>query len=137
VVVAAHPGGGQPLRLGRLQQPEGAGHLQAGLLPHGRDGVDHLVEEPFARASHGHHDAELGGAGRPGGPRRLEHIVEVEEGEDVDAGVEVGRLGAEGAVLGAGAGLGVDEALQLHVRATPSETDPMGQGDQGRQFVEG
>ena len=104
VVVPAHAGGGQALRLGRRP---GA---RASRPPRGRsrsrtavDGVDHLVEEPFARAPHGDHDAELGGAGRLRGPGRLQHLVEVEEGVDVDAGVEVGRLGAEGAVLGAGA----------------------------------
>ena len=48
-------------------------------VPHSVDRLDHLVEQPLARAPHGHHDAELGGAGRLGGPGGLQHLVEVEE----------------------------------------------------------
>ena len=72
-----------------------------------------------------------------GGPGRLQHLVEVEEGIHLDAGVEVGRLRAEGAVLGAGPRLGVDEALQLHLRPAPGQPHPVGQRDQRRQLVEG
>jgi hypothetical protein len=137
VVVAAHPGVGEAFRLVGLEETEGAGDLQARLLPHRRHGVDDLVEEPLARAPDRHHDAELGRPGVTGGPGGGEDLVEVQEGVDVDAGVEVGRLRAEGAVLGAGAGLGVDEALELDLRAAPGQAHPVGQGDQRRQLVEG
>src|SRR5438046_2905317 len=64
-------------------------------------------------APHGDDDAELGRARVACRPRCRDDVVEVEEGEHVDTGLEPGGLRAERAVLGARARLGVDEALEL------------------------
>jgi hypothetical protein len=59
-----------------------------------------------------------------------EHLVEIEEGIDVDVGVEAGRLRAERTVLGAGAGLAVDQALELDFRPAVVEPHPVREGHQ-------
>ena len=51
---------------GRVEEAERARDLQAGLVLHRLDGVDHLGEQPLLRTAHGHDDAELGGAGVAG-----------------------------------------------------------------------
>ncbi len=72
--------------------------------------------------------------GRAGG---AEHLVEVEERVHVDVGVVAGGLRAEGAVLGARARLGVDEALELDLGAAVGEAHPVGEGDEIGEGLEG
>ena len=61
-----------------------------------------------------------------------EHLVGVEEGGGLDRGVEAGGLGAEVAVLGAAAGLGRQDALDLDLGTAPGQADLVGQGGQRR-----
>ena len=91
-----------------------------------------LREQPFLGPAHRDDDAELRGAGVAGGAGRGEHLVEVEERIDVDVGGVAGRLRAEGAVLGAGARLGVDQALELDRRRRSSRAAPGGRARRGR-----
>ena len=68
--------------------------------------------------------------------RGPEHLVEVEEGIDVDVGVEARRLRTERAVLGARAGLAVDQALELDLGTAIFEPHAMGERYERRKFVE-
>ena len=65
-----------------------------------------------------------------------EDLVDVEEREHVDAGVEPDRLGAERAVFGARARLGVDQALELHLGPAPRQAHLVGERDERGQLVE-
>ncbi len=103
---------------------------------HGVDRVEHLAQESFLRAAHGDDDAELGGPGIASCSRRVDDLVEVQERVHVDAGVEPGRLRAERTVLGAGARLGVDEALELDLGSAVREPDAVRERDEVRQLVE-
>ena len=103
---------------------------------HAPDGLDDLAQEPLFGAAHRDDDAELRGARVARRTRRFEDLVDVEEGEHVDAGVEAHRLRAERAVFGAGARLGVDEALELDLGPAPREPHLVGERDQRRQLVE-
>ena len=71
-----------------------------------------------------------------GRARGGEHLVEVEEGVHVDAGVEPHRLRAERAVFGARARLGVDEALELDLGPAPREAHLVRERDERGQLVE-
>ena len=136
VVVAAHARGREPFGLLGLQQPERARDLEAGLALHASDRVDDAAEEPLFGPAHGHDDAELRGARVAGRARGVEDLVDVEEGEHVDAGVEPDRLRAERAVFGARARLGVDQALELHLGPAPRQAHLVGERDQRGQLVE-
>ncbi len=103
---------------------------------HGVDGLEHLPQQPFLRAAHGHDDAELGRARVASRACRRDHLVEVEEREHVDTGLEPGRLRAEGAVLGARARLGVDEALELDLGTAVGESNPVRERDDIGQLLE-
>ena len=76
------------------------------------------------------------GARVAGGARGGEDLVDVEEGEHVDAGVEPDRLGAERAVFRAGARLGVDQALELDLGPAPGQAHLVGEGDERGELVE-
>ena len=136
VVVPPHTRGGEPLRLPAIEEPERARNLETGLVVYRVHGVDDLAEEPLFGPAHRDDDAELCRAGDPGRARRLDHLLEVQERVDVDTGVEPHRLRAEGAVLGAGAGLGVDQALELHLGTAVRETHPVRERDQVGELVE-
>ena len=103
---------------------------------HRVDRVDHAPEEPLLGSAHGDDDAELGGARVARRARRVEDLVEIEEGVHVDAGAEAHRLRAERAVFGARARLGVDEALELDLGPAPRHPDLVRERDQRRQLVE-
>ena len=137
VVVAADARGREAIRLFGCQQPEGARDLEAGLALHRVDCVDDASEQPLLRAAHRDDDAELGRAGVTRCVRGREDLVDVEERIDVDARVVADRLRTERAVLGAGAGLGVDEALELHLGSAPRQPDLVRERDERRQLVEG
>ena len=136
VVVAAHARGREPLRLRRREQAERARHFEPGLAVDRVDRVDDLGEEALLGPAHGDDDAELRGAGVARRVRRSEHLVEVEEGVDVDVGVEARRLRAERAVFGARAGLAVDQALELDLGPAVLEPHAVGEGDERRKLVE-
>ena len=104
---------------------------------HRVDGVDHLVSSRSDRSANGDDDAELRGARGLRGAGGVEHLVEVEEGIDVDVGGVAGRLRAERAVLGARARLRVDEALELHRGPAVLEAHAVGEGDEVGEVVEG
>ena len=137
VVVATDPRGCEPFCLFGLQQPERARDLEPGLAVHHVDGVDDLAQQPFLRTAHGDDDAELRRARGARGACRLEDLVEVEEGEHIDAGVETHRLRAERAVFRARARLGVDQAFELDLGPAPREPYLVREPDERRQVVEG
>src|SRR5664280_2643173 len=90
-----------------------------------------LVPMIHGRTAHGQHDAEFGGSGRPGLLGGRQHLVGVEEWRGLDRGVEPRGLRAEVAVLGASAGLGRQDALDLDLGAAPGQPDlvrPRGRG---------
>src|SRR5438876_1093949 len=93
-------------------------------------GVPGRGSSRFAGTSYRDDDAELRRSRIPGRAGRGEHLVEVEEGIDVDRGVEANRLRAERAVLGAGTRLGVDEALELHRGAHVREANLVRESDE-------
>ena len=91
------------------------------------DEVEDALERALVGAAHGEHDAELGraeGGGLAGGG---EDLVTVEEGRRLDRRVEARGLRAEVAVLGAAAGLGREDALDLDLGAAPGEAHLVGQ----------
>ena len=103
-----------------------------------RDQRHHFEDAPqgaLVGAADSQHQAELGGAHRLGLPGRGEHLVVVEKRHRLHRRVEAGGLGAEVAVFGTSAGLGRQDALDLHGRAPPGQTDLMGEGGQGRHGV--
>src|SRR6266542_3003657 len=137
VVVAPHARRREPLGVLARQQPERARDLEARLAVHGVDGLEHPAQQPLFRAADGHDDAELRSTGVARRARRRDDVVQVEEGVHVDAGLEPRRLRAERAVLGAGARLGVDEALELDLGTAVGETHAVRQRNQVGQPVEG
>ena len=103
------------------------------LNPFGTDQFDQLVRDTLLPSLRGETEVEI--RHLQGCPRNIDyyvpkHLVEVEERVHVDAGAEPHRLGAERAILGAGARLGVDEALELDLRSAPGHADLVGEGDQ-------
>ena len=67
----------------------------------------------------------------PGG---REHLVEGQEGVPLGRRVVVHGLRAEGAVLGAAAGLRADERLELDALTPPAPAHLVGEGEQPRQL---
>ena len=130
VVVAVDAALGEAAGLVVGEQPGADRHVEAGpVADHG-----HQLEDPghgaLVRTAHGQDDAELRGPGRLGLLGRPQHLVGVEEGGGLDRAVEPGRLGAEVAVLGAAAGLGRQDALDLDLGPAPVQPDLVGERGQ-------
>ena len=136
VVVPVHARVGEPACLLVAQQPERARDLEPRLLVDGVHRLQHPGEQALLGVADRDDEAELRRARGAGRVRRRQHLVEVEEGIDVDVGVEPGRLRAEGAVLGTGARLRVEETLQLDRRAAIGEPHAMRERHEVRERVE-
>ena len=67
----------------------------------------------------------------------VEDLVGIEEGGGLDRGVEPGGLRAEVAVLGAAAGLGRQDPLDLDLGPAPGQADLVGQRGQGHDGAVG
>ena len=149
VVVAVHAAVGEALGLRLVEDAGGHGHVEAGLVADDR----HQLEDAL-------HACARRGRGRPARCRTrwrpssavsraaCEHLVGVEERRRLHRRVELRRLAAEVAVLGAAAGLdrqdaldldGVTAAGQAHVVRQRHEVAQMlrGQVRQRRHLVEG
>ena len=85
----------------------------------------------------GEHEAELRRPHRRGLRRRPSDLVVSEKREGLDGRFELGRLGAEVAVLGAAAGLGRQDALDLDLGAAPGQANGMGEGGEIVHLVVG
>ena len=132
VVVAVHPAVGEAPRLLRGEHPGAHGHVEAGLVLHQRHELEHPLHGALVGAADGQHDAELARAERRRLPCRSQHVVGLEEGGGLHGRLELGRLAAEVAVLGAAAGLGRQDPLDLDGVAAPREAHLVGQGGQRR-----
>ena len=104
---------------------------------HRVDRLEHLPQKPLLGTPHGDHDAELGRARVARRPGRRDDVIEVQEREHVDTGLEPGGLRAERAVLGARARLGVDEALELDLGPAVGESHAVRERDHVGQLLEG
>ena len=98
-----------------------------------RHELQDALHGPLVGTAHRQHDAELAGPERRGLAGRREHLVGVEERRGQHRRVEAGRLGAEVAVLGAAAGLGGQDALDLDAVAAPGQANLVGQGGEARR----
>jgi hypothetical protein len=115
VVHALDTGLAQRLRPRDAHVPDRGAALEVGVLGHQPRALEHLLEvalgQPLALGDH----AEAMRAGGLGRSRVLEHLVGLHHRVHRGLGLGEARLRAEAAVLGAAAGLGVDQ--RAHVRA--------------------
>jgi hypothetical protein len=137
VVVPVDADRGQALGLLGGQDPGADGHVDPHLLLHLGDQLFEAGHRPLVRAPHGQHDAELRGPQGLGLPGGLQHLAGVQERGGLNGGVEVGRLRAEVAVLGAAARLGRQDPFDLDGRPVPGQPDLVGQRGQGGDVLVG
>ncbi len=130
VVVAVDPTLGQAARLLVGDDPGADRHVDAGLLVHDRHELEDALHGALVGAADGEHDAELGRPERGGLLGGGDHVGRVEERHGLHRRLELGRLAAEVAVLGAAAGLGREDALDLDGVAAPDQSHLVGEGGQ-------
>ena len=114
MVVIIEAGAFEALGLGRGQHAERG----AGLQPQRLDPFDHLddaIEVAVLGAAPGGADAKAPGADRLGALRRHHDLVGVHDLCRPDPGLVTGALGAVAAILGAAAGLDVQQGAELHL----------------------
>ena len=94
----------------------------------------HLLEVTLRQSLALGHHAEAMGPGGLGGAGVLKDLVGLHHRVHRRVGVRVLRLGAEAAVLGASAGLGVDERAHVGRVGKPLDTHRPGALDEGRDL---
>ena len=95
-----------------------------------RDELEDALHGALVGPAHGEHDAELRGAERCGLAGGGEDLVGIEERRGLDRRVEARGLRTEVAVLGAAAGLGREDALDLDLGPAPGQPHLVGQRGQ-------
>ncbi len=115
--------------------------LTATFMPVSRPTSGHdLLEvghQPLVGAPHGVDQAELAGPQLGGLAGRPQHLVVRQQRHGLDRRVELRRLRAEVAVLGAAAGLGRQDALDLDRVAAPRDAHRVGGVGEGGDVVVG
>ena len=104
--------------------------VEAGLVTDEGDEFEDALHGALVGPAHGEHDAELRGAEGGGLAGGGEDLVGIEEGRGLHGRVEAGGLRAEVAVLGAAAGLGRQDPLDLDLGPAPGQPDLVGERGQ-------
>ena len=131
VVVGVDARRAQPLGLAVLEQAEARAHLDVGVL--GLQRPDHAgdpLDVAVGRAAPAGHHADPGRAAREPGAGLLDRLVGLQPGVLEDVGLRAERLRAVVAVLGAQAGLEVDQVVDLDRVAEVLAAQPAGGGDE-------
>jgi hypothetical protein len=125
---------GLPERLGASHRhvPDRCAALEVRVLGDQTRPLEHLLEVAFGQALALGHHAETVRAGRLGGPRMLEDLLGLHHRVQRRLGLGVLALGAEPAVLGAAARLGVDQ--RAHVGRVAETLNPCGPGALDQRF---